>query len=474
MRRQRRLSISSVSGNRLPHKRRRVQSFVAIHLVQSGHSFSSQLSLCQAILQGARERLEKFGLFDRLSTAAKAANAKQDSLSRGFSTAASVYEGALLSSKRKDLLTWYLKARRQKSDRDAAQVEHSKETHLFELTPPLKYEFNPKSRERLDFASHADRARFIAITERYGRTRGDVHFSERALQARELYEAGIASLYHFTDEENWKELVLQQPANVWLAAYLEASVARAELPPSKKQRGSKGQHRAVPYHRLFADQDSELHEEIAKAMSRKWLQQQSQRGLSRKSPLFLLHELDGSQVNINQKGQMTFRVQLPQSQECAVSVGVDQPSAPLYAEDIRTIHFTSAGVEIRTSNGEVLCPRGNEIHGSLLEDQAFPTFPKSRLQSLEGGKELLSVWKQLIGNTLQEKPVYVEPDIARGEPIPKSVPRGLTREKPLYEGDALWLLDQYLGQYFPDGGDIWLRDKDHFPQGTDDVDRFTR
>jgi hypothetical protein len=48
---------------------------------------------------------------------------------------------------------------------------------------------------------------------------------------------------------------------------------------------------------------------------------------------------------------------------------------------------------------------------------------------------------------------------------------GIPNEPP-QQDDALWLLNEYLNLYFPNGGDFWTGDKASFPKSTDDKTPF--
>ncbi|OAA61274.1 hypothetical protein SPI_05298 [Niveomyces insectorum RCEF 264] len=210
----------------------------------------------------------------------------------------------------------------------------------------------------------------------------------------------------------------------------------------------------------------ELHAAIEELMAKQteWLQRQSLKGPSHKLPLIPMAQLDGSKVNINQKGDMRLRVWSADGHEHLIATYIGHLAAPVHPDDFRTIHFTPHGVDLRNPQGISLCPRTNDLRDDIA---VAPTFPISRLKRLEGGKELSLIWKQIRG---------IEPlqsDAPKGNPIPKRAPENLESIRPLALNDALWLLDQYLDEYFPDGGEIWLGEKRYFPKGTDDVDRFT-
>ncbi|VUC35751.1 unnamed protein product [Clonostachys rosea] len=124
-----------------------------------------------------------------------------------------------------------------------------------------------------------------------------------------------------------------------------------------------------------------------------------------------------------------------------------------------------SGWDIRFPDGKVL--------GSDKSEQS--TIPLERLRTWSGdNRELFLVWEQTRNNHALKPPLLPgeTTGIRMGKPIPKEVPTSVNSIQPLERGDALWLLSQFLDEYFPNGGGIWLGEKEFFPQGTDDVATF--
>jgi hypothetical protein len=208
----------------------------------------------------------------------------------------------------------------------------------------------------------------------------------------------------------------------------------------------------------------------------KWLSQQTARGISGKLPLVPTVALDSSKIRINHRGDMRLRVLLPDKSERIIGIAIGSLAAPIHSDDFRTIHIAPTGIEIRTSHGEVLPSRIESNRDEYVIASNGPTISMSQLRRIltDDAQDLFKICEYLNNNTSGASATSTRLSSTTGKPIPKRVPAGLASIRPLAVDDALWLLDQFLDEYFPHGGDIWLGDREHFPTGSDDVDRFTK
>jgi hypothetical protein len=456
-----------------------VHMYVAVQLLQTPLSSGSRKVLCEAIVEKAEKVQREAGFYDLLLDAAKLASAvKKPIRLSDYTPRVPILEDPTKSSRRRRLLEWYLTTA---TTMKAAQGPVNDESPLVQLTQhhsdigkqAMKI-FQGISRQPvLQFLSPLDKTLSIAVMERCGRARGDRHSEDRAKQAQELYDAGISRFYQCQSWDLWNKLILDQPQNSWLAGCLQSRKGTVNIRPSEEALIARGRDGTLIQHGTPEDWDGAMQAAIGKLMveQRDWLRRQSQKGISRKLPLIPIAQLNGSKVDINQHGDLGLRARSLDGDEYPVFIFVGELAAPVHSDDFRTIHFTPHGVEIRNPQGTILCSRSNDLSAT----SEAPTFQISRLRSLERGKKLLSIWKLITGAVSRDPGILMAPGaVAKGNPIPKRVPDDLESIPPLAIGDALWLLDQYLDVHFPDGGELWLGDKEHFPKGNDDVERFTK
>jgi hypothetical protein len=196
----------------------------------------------------------------------------------------------------------------------------------------------------------------------------------------------------------------------------------------------------------------------------KWLRQQTAKGVSGKLPLVPTAELDGSEVRVNQRGDMRLRVLSHDNSEKTIGIALGSLAAPLHSDDFRTVHITPEGIEIQTSHSEVLPSRIVTNRDEYRVVSGGPTISMSQLRKIltHDAQDLFKICECLNNKTSGASAASTRLSPTIGKPIQKRVPENLESIRPLAVDDALWLLDQFLDEYFPHGGDIWLGDKEHF------------
>ena len=175
-----------------------------------------------------------------------------------------------------------------------------------------------------------------------------------------------------------------------------------------------------------------------------------------------IDKLNGSQVNISQKGLVTIKIKDTKGAIDTVRLKLGDSLAPLNFLDTKTIHFTPYGVDIRGPQGETLCMRSKE---------RVATIPIRDLPGYQDGHQLVSVWESITGHRAPKLPSSLSslPDAtSTGRKIPTKVPEDVETLKP-NAVDALWLLNEYLNHVLPNGGRFWNGDKATYPRrkGTD-------
>jgi len=144
---------------------------------------------------------------------------------------------------------------------------------------------------------------------------------------------------------------------------------------------------------------------------------------------------------------------------------------------MRTIHFTVEGIDIVDSQGEAF-RQNRQVNAAPL----LATFPKSSLRGRFQGGDLFDLWKAVRTHLGQ---VFEAPTAAAtitqypfqkkdGLKYPTRAPRGETptQNRPPRQEDALWLLDTFLNERFPDGGTFRTISKSIKLDSTEDHQAF--
>jgi len=334
------------------------------------------------------------------------------------------------------------------------------------------------------------------VVERYGRTDSSQDSQRREQQAEDLFKTRIPAMYGWTDRLEWIHFISQLPERLWIGACLESHRCNKGLSVDARDflerfgQGKSGSERAA------SPWGPDVHREALQDAAQQFMVRQCTWLLrdatqKRRLPEYPVEGLNGKEIRINQQGRLAFRVVQPHGQRHTINMklGHLSPLVPLGPDDRRTIHFTESGIDIRNPQGDTFLL--NRQKGKVV------TFPVSEISSYGCGSDLVAIWERITrrghpksaGNpgmsswenreasVLADHPPRVGPTNTlaaekKGHSIPLKVPKAGVPKEPPKADDALWLLNEYLNQYFPDGGYFWTGDKASFPKSTDDKNRF--
>ena len=313
---------------------------------------------------------------------------------------------------------------------------------------------------------------YLATLERCRRANGPPHSNERLLQAERLFQTEIPGLYNRTDYTAWVNFILEQPENYWLAGCLESWEGVEEMPAEKLtwflESGQGYNDKA--WIQDFSNRRDTLQRASDELMSKQseWIRR---RGQKRFIPS--LDCLNGSLVHITQRGEVTIKYQKAEGDLNTIRIKMGPSVAPLGYLDSRTIHFIPDGIDIRDHQGVTLFLRGKRQSATL---------PLLKLADYASGSKLISLWEEITGlvappniiSTRVSEQLHLPAVEKKGRPIPTKMPGPEELNNPPSEEDALWLLNEYLNQYFPEGGKFWAGSQEYFPKGTGDGNRFIR
>lgn len=312
----------------------------------------------------------------------------------------------------------------------------------------------------------------VALLEKWGKAEGQPNSVERQRQVDKLLHEEILSAYSWLSEVFIRSYILEQPAGYWIAACLEPC-GKLDTSALFKVTTS-GSEDAGILHGINQRRD-ELQTISADLMKEheEWEQDCAKRGVHRKIAAIPLHNLDGSAIKINRRGELGLvfcdKDAVPVNIE--VHLGFGKSIAPLGPEDLRTIHFTSHGIDIWNNNGH-----------PFRQSDHLATMPvKDLITHGLMGRKLVFMWEAVTGlsapysKLLTQFPSLERPassSLQAGLPIPpKWRKKGQDPVSPEV-GDALWLLEQFLDIRFPEGGTFWTTTAEYFPESTDDLNAF--
>ncbi|KAJ4155273.1 hypothetical protein LMH87_000528 [Akanthomyces muscarius] len=315
---------------------------------------------------------------------------------------------------------------------------------------------------------------YLTRLERFGHLYGQPHTAERLQQAEQLFGSWLWLHYGKMDKNEWMEFLVEQPNNYYLAACLESTEGPETIPHSKRcwLQDSMLEGKNVT---MINDFDSRrcLIQEISEGMMNKqanWLQDSHKRGQKLKAHAPPVNELNGSRIHVNQHGLITIKY-LQQMKTATIQIKFGSSITPLNYLDLRTIHFTESGIDIRNNLNQIL-------HGKC--STKVTTIPVDTFPMYGNGREIISIWSEATGLCYPESPRF-EVDspgtINPGQPIPSKLPTKTSIARPS-ENDALWLLNRFLTENLPGGGEFWTGGRDLYPMraddavGTDDFLRF--
>ncbi|RYP40251.1 hypothetical protein DL768_010662 [Monosporascus sp. mg162] len=166
--------------------------------------------------------------------------------------------------------------------------------------------------------------------------------------------------------------------------------------------------------------------------------------------------MESTSYHGNQHGLVTIKYRQQGASTVTIQIKLGSSVVPRSYLDGRTVHLTQNGVDIRNKQGVVLHTRGKAKQA---------TIPVADLPAYGHGSELVNLWVAITGleaPSLVSISVNQSVDVGRGWPIPSKMPKPEDLTKP-GEEDALWLLNEYLNQELPEGGDFWTGEKENFP-----------
>ena len=98
--------------------------------------------------------------------------------------------------------------------------------------------------------------------------------------------------------------------------------------------------------------------------------------------------MDGRPVNINQFGLLTIKLKDCSEKVDTIQLKLGPSLAPLSFLDIRTIHFTADGIDIRDQSGLTLHLRNKRKKATILVED---------LLAYGHGKKLVVLWEGVTG-----------------------------------------------------------------------------
>jgi hypothetical protein len=313
---------------------------------------------------------------------------------------------------------------------------------------------------------------------------GEPHSRERRRQIKSLYSKNIPSLVTYLDNahrEAWTDFMMGQPKDCSLVACVEALETRARMPPSK-----------VKLLRLYGCNDIEDFEDRRTALfticadfshrQTEWIKWMKRRGPDKISSNVKYGQPRDIHVHVSLSGTLTI---------CGMVGGVLKKALIKHRAiaskvwlDKRTAEFDLKRIIIRDGHGYTLHSVKRQLCVSddlrLLWDYVLGSnntttlpsrgmvgslnqTPKSELYGIAS-----SVGTYDLGlkskEYKQERP---------GKPPLKQNQRGTGHQNsPPEKCDALWLINQFLNQRFPDGGLFWTGDPAIFTKSTADLQAF--
>ena len=312
--------------------------------------------------------------------------------------------------------------------------------------------------------------------------------SERLRQARNLWKARIGGLheqYERVDENRgaWEAFVLEQPTNYWLLGCFAAIEEPHTMCPGKQHVLSSFAPKSARADWLHDfEQRREAFQMACNTYSvrqTEWIDSMKQR-TKYKGTSKSLRQVDGSEVKVSVDSHMTIWCHSDDGQKRGIWITVPRSARPYTWLDKRTVHFSKYGIDVRDESYSRCLPWAR--HASV-------TIPKERFMTAGNKEELIWLWNGVTGleygavdhfldqdHQLQQSKTASRQHGPTGKPIPPIITPTQVSNPQIYrllQNDALWLLNEYLDFYFPDGGDFWTGSKEDFPHGSGDVERFS-
>lgn len=322
---------------------------------------------------------------------------------------------------------------------------------------------------------------FVLDIKQTERTVGEPHSLERLKQAYRLWEAQIEGLHETLARVDrnrgaWESFLLDQPKDYWILGCFAAMESFDAMCPGKQNilfshrpqdATNDWQHDFLQRRKAFqaACKDYEQRQQ-------EWIESKQKRKKYKRS-LKSIAEMDGSEVDIEKDCHMTIICRDHKGNERVIWVTVPRSARTFTWLDRRTIYFHTYGIDIRDENYSKCLPWASD---------APATIPKERFLTSCYKEDVIWLWEQVThikyeveSPTLRIKDMPSQTYGAAGAPIP-----------PVYtptqmfvpyvdqprENDGLWLLKEYLDEFYPKGGDFCTGTKEDFPKGNADIERF--
>ncbi|SPJ71444.1 uncharacterized protein FTOL_01172 [Fusarium torulosum] len=296
--------------------------------------------------------------------------------------------------------------------------------------------------------------------ERCGQTRGTPNSLAGQQQAESLFSSNIAV------------------EGLWIAASMESLKDPQTVQPERQMFIETFGGNIGATHCLSSDQtlDNQLQKSSQEFMTLQalWLTSMT-RGKVGRSPCLDLNQIDGHKIDFSQRGVFRLTYRLEDESKITLDIKLGPSIAPLESEDIRTMHFTASGIDIRTPTGYTLIvPAYNSAC----------TLPKSVMRKHKDGSDFLALWRMIRKRTDSTSfardswdidsnyppELRVWPIGEKGANLPAKRPETIQQPE---RNDALWLLKEFIDLRFPSGGAFWTGGRVSFPLSTDDVTDFT-
>ncbi|RYP42686.1 hypothetical protein DL767_000055 [Monosporascus sp. MG133] len=244
---------------------------------------------------------------------------------------------------------------------------------------------------------------YVATLERCGIAEGPPQSDQRRQQARHLFQSWVPARYGQTDEATWVNFILEQPEATMGIKFCFT---------------------------IWQNAIQRISEELMTSQMR-WLEATHQRGQKLLGDVPRVEELDGHRVNVNQHGLVTIKYRKQGASTVTIQIKLGSSVVPRSYLDGRTVHFTPNSVDIRNQQGVTLHTRGKAKQATIPVAD-LPAMVMAGNLSISGSRS--PAWG-----------------------LPVSSLSLLIKE------DALWLLNEYLNQELPEGGDFWTGEKENFP-----------
>jgi hypothetical protein len=316
--------------------------------------------------------------------------------------------------------------------------------------------------------------------ERCGQARGTPNSLARQKQAESLFSSNIAVVCGWSlGEAAWLEFMGRLEEGLWIAASMESLTGPQTVQPERQRFiETFGGNISTTYClSSYQTLDNQLQKSSQEFMIRQalWLTSMT-RGKVGRSPCLDLNQIDGHKLDVSQRGVFRLTYRLENEPKVTLDIKLGPSIAPLESDDIRTMHFTASGIDIRTPTGYTLIvPAYNSAC----------TLPVSVMRKHKDGSDFLALWRMIRKRTDSTSFARDSWDVdsnyppelcvssigKKGANLPTKRPETIQQPE---RNDALWLLKEFIDLRFPSGGAFWTGGRVSFPLSTDDVTDFTK